>query len=214
MRIMVIADEESSWLWDHFEKEKLAGVDLIISCGDLHPHYLSFLTTFTSAPVLYVHGNHDDKYEQVPPEGCTCIEDQIFVYEGIRILGLGGSMRYRPGTNQYTEREMKKRVSKLWFPLLRRGGFDILVTHSPAYQLGDGRDLPHQGFRTFVDLKLWHIQFNVVNRETLLAAQKDPDKYRNLVVRVAGYCAYFTDLSEKLQTEIINRTEHTSMCTE
>ena len=104
------------------------------------------------APVLYVHGNHDDKYEQVPPEGCTCIEDQIFVYEGIRILGLGGSMRYRPGTNQYTEREMKKRVSKLWFPLLRRGGFDILVTHSPAYQLGDGRDLPHQGFRTFVDL--------------------------------------------------------------
>ena len=47
---------------------------------------------------------------------------------------------------------MKKRVSKLWFPLLRRGGFDILVTHSPAYQLGDGRDLPHQGFRTFVDL--------------------------------------------------------------
>ena len=45
MRIMVIADEESSWLWDHFEKEKLAGVDLIISCGDLHPHYLSFLTT-------------------------------------------------------------------------------------------------------------------------------------------------------------------------
>ena len=78
MRIMVIADEESSWLWDHFEKEKLAGVDLIISCGDLHPHYLSFLTTFTSASVLYVHGNHDDKYEQVPPEGCTCIEDQIF----------------------------------------------------------------------------------------------------------------------------------------
>lgn len=49
---------------------------------------------------------------------------------------------------------------------------------------------------------------------TLLAAQKDPDKYRNLVVRVAGYCAYFTDLSEKLQMEIINRTEHTSMCTE
>ena len=86
MRIMVIADEESSWLWDHFEKEKLAGVDLIISCGDLHPHYLSFLTTFTSAPVLYVHGNHDDKYEQVPPEGCTCIEDQIFVYEGIQAL--------------------------------------------------------------------------------------------------------------------------------
>ena len=86
---------------------------------------------------------------------------------------------------------------------------------SPAFLEGEsGIQNFIQIIRTFVDLKLWHIQFNVVNRETLLAAQKDPDKYRNLVVRVAGYCAYFTDLSEKLQTEIINRTEHTSMCTE
>ena len=86
---------------------------------------------------------------------------------------------------------------------------------SPAFLEGEsGIQNFIQIIRTFVDLKLWHIQFNVVNRETLLAAQKDPDKYRNLVVRVAGYCAYFTDLSEKLQMEIINRTEHTSMCTE
>lgn len=149
---MTIADEESAYLWDHFEKSKLAGIDLIISCGDLNPHYLSFLATFTSAPVLYVRGNHDGKYEKTPPEGCICIEDQIYVHEGIRILGLGGSMRYTGGPNQYTERDMRKRVSKLWFPLLRHRGFDILVTHAPAYQLGDGRDLPHQGFKTFVEL--------------------------------------------------------------
>ena len=152
MRILAIADEESAYLWDHFEKSKLEGIDLIISCGDLHPHYLSFLATFTSAPVLYVHGNHDGKYEQIPPEGCICIEDQIYVYNGIRILGLGGSMRYHPGTNQYTEREMRRRISKLWFQLLRHRGFDILVTHAPAYQINDGRDLPHQGFKAFIDL--------------------------------------------------------------
>ncbi|MEW6663244.1 MAG: (2S)-3-sulfopropanediol dehydratase [Bacillota bacterium] len=63
--------------------------------------------------------------------------------------------------------------------------------------------------RTFCDLKLWHLQFNVINRETLLAAQKDPEKYRNLLVRVAGYSAYFVDLSPELQNEIIARTEHT-----
>ncbi|MGE4271742.1 MAG: pyruvate formate lyase family protein [Desulfitobacterium sp.] len=62
--------------------------------------------------------------------------------------------------------------------------------------------------RSFVDLKLWHIQFAVVNRETLLKAQKDPEKYRNLIVRVAGYSAYFTELSPGLQNEIISRTEH------
>ncbi|MEW6624816.1 MAG: pyruvate formate lyase family protein [Bacillota bacterium] len=62
--------------------------------------------------------------------------------------------------------------------------------------------------RAFVDLKLWHIQFAVINRETLINAQKNPEKYRNLIVRVAGYSAYFTELSPGLQNEIINRTEH------
>ena len=149
MKILAIADEESKYLWDFFEKEKLEGIDLILSSGDLNPKYLSFLATFTSAPVLYVHGNHDDKYERIPPEGCICIEDQIYEHEGVRILGLGGSMRYRPGVNQYTEKEMVKRVKKLRFKLFRKKGFDILLTHSPAYQLNDGRDLPHQGFQVF-----------------------------------------------------------------
>jgi Icc-related predicted phosphoesterase len=152
MRILTIADEESSYLWDHFDKKKLKGIDLIISCGDLNPHYLSFLATFTSAPVLYVKGNHDGKYENTPPDGCVCIEDKIYVHQGIRILGLGGSMRYTDGSNQYTELDMRMRVAKLRLSLLRHRGFDILVTHAPAYQINDGRDLPHQGFRTFVNL--------------------------------------------------------------
>lgn len=160
MRILAIGDEESSYLWDHFEKSKLEDVDLIISCGDLNPSYLSFLVTLYSIPVLYVHGNHDGKYQNMPPEGCTCIEDEIFVYEGVRILGLGGSVRYTGGPHQYTERDMRKRVRKLWFQLWRRKGFDILVTHAPAYQLNDGRDLPHQGFQVFLKLiEKYHPRF-------------------------------------------------------
>jgi formate C-acetyltransferase len=62
--------------------------------------------------------------------------------------------------------------------------------------------------RTVCDMKMWHIQFNIINRETLLAAQKNPEKYRNLLVRVAGYSAYFVDLTPALQNEIIRRTEH------
>ena len=152
MKIMAIGDEESKLLWDFFDKSYLEGIDLIISCGDLDPRYLSFLVTLSSVPVLYVHGNHDVKYERIPPEGCTCIEDQIFVYKGIRILGLGGSMRYKPGAHQYTEKQMRQRVKKLRFQLFRKKGIDILVTHSPAYQLNDGRDLPHQGFQVFRQL--------------------------------------------------------------
>ncbi len=152
MRILAIADEESRFLWDFYERGMLDGIDLIISCGDLDAEYLSFLVTMASVPVLYVHGNHDAKYETKPPEGCVCIEDTIYVYKGIRILGLGGSMRYKPGANQYTERQMQWRVHKLRFKLWRHRGFDILVTHAPAYQLNDGMDLPHQGFRAFLYL--------------------------------------------------------------
>ena len=149
MKILAIADEESAYLWDYFEKSKLEGIDLIISCGDLDPKYLSFLATFTNAPVIYVHGNHDRKYKRTPPEGCICIEDQIYVYKGVRILGLGGSMKYNSDECQYTEREMRKRVRKLRWQLFRNKGFDILVTHAPAFELNDGEDLPHRGFKVF-----------------------------------------------------------------
>lgn len=149
MKILAIADEESKSLWEFFDKSKLDGIDLIISCGDLDPRYLSFLVTLSAAPVLYVHGNHDKIYEKTPPDGCICIDDQVYVYKGVRILGLGGSMRYSEGPYQYTERQMKQRAARLWFSLLRKRGFDILVSHAPAYQINDGRDLPHQGFQVF-----------------------------------------------------------------
>ena len=67
MKILVLADVESKYLWDYFEKSKLEGIDLIISCGDLKASYLSFLATLSSVPVLYVHGNHDEKYKKIPP---------------------------------------------------------------------------------------------------------------------------------------------------
>lgn len=58
------------------------------------------------------------------------------------------------------------------------------------------------------DLKLWHVQFNVLNSDTLKEAQKHPENYRNLLVRIAGYSAYFTELTKDLQDDIISRTEH------
>ncbi len=65
--------------------------------------------------------------------------------------------------------------------------------------------------KVWCDLKLWHIQFNVINRETLLAAKADPERYRGLIVRIAGYSAYFTDLSPDLQDDLIARTGHAEL---
>lgn len=64
--------------------------------------------------------------------------------------------------------------------------------------------------RAYFKLDGHHIQFNVVDRKTLLKAQEEPEKHKDLIVRVAGYSDYFCDLSKALQDEIINRTEHTS----
>jgi len=64
--------------------------------------------------------------------------------------------------------------------------------------------------RTFFnDLHGFHVQYNVVSRDTLLAARKEPEKYRDLIVRVAGYSAFFNVLSPETQNDIIERTEHT-----
>ncbi len=149
MKILALSDVESKALWDYFKPEYLEGIDVIVSCGDLDPRYLSFLATFFHGPVLYVHGNHDDRYEKIPPEGCICIEDKIYEYQGVRFLGLGGSMRYKPGAWQFTQRQMDCRVRKLRLKLALHRGFDVLVTHAPAWQLGDYDNLVHTGFKAF-----------------------------------------------------------------
>lgn len=149
MRILAVADEESKGLWDYFRPEKLLGIDLIVCCGDLDANYVTFLATMAKVPVIYVHGNHDEGYERRPPEGAVCIDDQVFSYQGIRFVGLGGSLRYRPGSCQYTEKEMQRRIRHLRGRIDRVGGFDVLVSHAPVRGLGDFDDPPHRGFVAF-----------------------------------------------------------------
>ena len=126
MKILFLADEECPYLWDYYQPGRLDGYDLIVSCGDLNPPYLSFLVPMSNKPVLYVHGNHDVRYARTPPEGCDSIEDMLFTYKGIRILGLGGSALYSGGPHQYTEKQMTKRIRKLWWKIRRAGGVDML----------------------------------------------------------------------------------------
>ncbi len=88
----------------------------------------------------------------------------------------------------------------------------VNIKFTPKSVQGDqGTEKLVDFIRTFCDLKLWHVQFNVLNRETLIAAQHDPQKYRNLIVRIAGYSAYFVDLSPDLQNDLIARTDHEAM---
>ena len=153
MKILVLADCESKSLYEYFKPEKLEGVELILACGDLKPSYLDFFASMCRAPVMFVMGNHDKPYDAEAYGGCVCIEDQIQVFRGIRILGLGGSMRYHPeAVNQYTEKEMRRRIRRLRWELKWNKGFDILVSHAPAAGVNDLEDLPHRGFACFGEL--------------------------------------------------------------
>lgn len=152
MRLLLISDLECSALWDFYQPGRLDGIDLILSAGDLDPDYLSFLVTMGRAPLLYVHGNHDSSYANRPPDGCDCIEDKLVTVNGLRILGLGGSPRYNGGPHQYTERQMARRIRRLWWRLRWAGGVDIVLTHSPALGLGDASDPTHRGYRCLLNL--------------------------------------------------------------
>lgn len=153
MKILAVADEEAKYFYDYYAPGKLDEFDLILACGDLHRAYLEFLVTMAHCPVLYIRGNHDDSYEEAPPEGCVCIEDKIYVHNGVRILGLGGSFRYtRDGINMYTERQMRRRIRRLWWRIWWHKGFDILLTHAPARHINDLDDRPHRGFECFTPL--------------------------------------------------------------
>ena len=73
MKILLVSDQESKFIWDHFDASRFMDIDLIISCGDLKSEYLSFLVTMVNKPLLFVHGNHDTEYTRKPPEGCESI---------------------------------------------------------------------------------------------------------------------------------------------
>ena len=152
MKILVLSDEEYPAFYENYVPGRLAGYDLIISCGDLNAKYLSFIVTMAHVPVLYVHGNHDVGYERAQPEGCDCIDGQMIVYKGVRILGLGGCKKYRPAPHQYTEKEMQKRLGRLRWKLWRHKGVDIVVTHAPPAGIGDAEDAAHRGFEAFLKL--------------------------------------------------------------
>lgn len=176
-RVLAVADEVSEGLYG----SRLTDLapDVIVSCGDLPFDFLEYLVTVAGVPLLYVLGNHDPdpggkvdpstllspayltrSHKDPPgPPGCTSIEGRWLDVAGIRIAGLGGSTRYSPGPNQYTERQMNRRVRRLvrrfrW-EMLRGGlssggpGIDLFVTHSPPRDAGDRDDPAHRGFSSF-----------------------------------------------------------------
>lgn len=149
MRVLVIADVEEPWLTTAYDYDRMKGVELILSCGDLPAGYLEHVVTLANVPLLYVPGNHDRAYERHAPEGCQSVDGCIREACGLRVMGLGGSMRYNDRVYGFTENEMRRRAIRLALQAKFTGGVDIVVTHVPPYGHGDLDDMPHRGFDAF-----------------------------------------------------------------
>lgn len=149
MKIVAIADVERSSLTTGFEPERMRGVNMILSCGDLPARYLEHVVTMANIPLLYVPGNHDTAYWQHAPEGCDNIDGKIVEVDGVRIMGLGGSLKYNDRVYGFSEHEMRRRAIRLAFQAKLTGGVDIVLTHTPPLGYGDLEDFPHQGFDAF-----------------------------------------------------------------
>jgi uncharacterized protein len=161
VRVLVIADEEAPNL--HHQALRDLAPDLVLSAGDLPWHYLEFVASSVDAPVVFVPGNHDPEIERARqrrngaytsdglpcdgprPHGASNADLAVVEAVGLRIAGLGGCVRYKPGAHQYTQRQYDVRAGRL----LRRAGrglpVDVLLTHAPPLGLGDGEDGPHVG---------------------------------------------------------------------
>ena len=158
VRVLAVADEVVEALWGTALEELRP--DLIVGCGDLPFEYLENLVSRANVPLLYVPGNHDPDLRtsdgwtalsplSLPPgpAGCINVDGRVHDAAGLRIAGLGGSVRYRPGPNQYTQRQMAWRALRLEARVRLAGKpIDVLITHSPPAGHGDSDDPPHQGF--------------------------------------------------------------------
>ncbi|OZM75172.1 metallophosphoesterase [Amycolatopsis antarctica] len=165
-RALVVADEVDERLWT--DAVRCHEVDLVLAAGDLPFDYLAFIAGTLDRPLVFVPGNHDADLTGFTrhgglfmrggfparwpgPDGGINADGRVVDVAGLRIAGLGGSIRYNEGPNQWTQAQQARRARRLARSVLRRHrrdgrGVDVLLTHSPPRGVGDRDDPPHQGF--------------------------------------------------------------------
>jgi len=148
VKILALSDIEVPELGENFAPDLFNGIDLILSCGDLPPEYLTLVRERVNAPLYYVLGNHDIRYRQTPPVGCMNLSFTTARVGNLNLLGLSGSRWYNGGKHQYHEAQMRYQLLKLYFTLWRQPA-DIIFAHAPPRHVHDAEDRCHRGFRSF-----------------------------------------------------------------
>jgi len=221
MRVLCVADHIDPVVYSHAIKERFKDIGLVIGCGDLPLDYYDFIASNLNKPLLFVFGNHnltrigeyDRRYRPAPEEmprifrerrsaGGIHIGGRVVVAKGLIVAGLGGSMCYNRGQNQFSDVGMffymlRLVPSLLWHRLAHGRFLDLLVTHAPPAGIHDQKDMCHRGFKPFV----WFM--NVFKPKYLVHGhvhlygnnEKRRDEYRHTVV-VNAFDHYVIDIEE------------------
>lgn len=174
MKILCIADHIDPLVYSSSVKERYRDIDMVLSAGDLPMEYLGFISSMLNKPVYFVFGNHnlkhlpsfkktrhhqlfdsDIEYQVKNYFGSIHLSNRVLREGTILMAGLGGSMRYNDGGNQFTENQMYLRilglVPRLLWNRIAYGRFlDILLTHAPPRGIHDKSDRCHIGFKAFL----------------------------------------------------------------
>jgi len=172
MKILCVSDQIDPLIYTNSLKMRYADVDLVLCAGDLPMDYIDFIVSTLNKPTVFVFGNHHTKeyryyrtgrnseYDtgdenEIRSAGAAYIDEKVIKEEGVIISGLGGSMCYNKGENQFTNFQMKMRILKilpgLLFNRIFRGRYlDILLTHAPPLGIHDRKDKCHWGFECFL----------------------------------------------------------------
>jgi uncharacterized protein len=175
MKILCISDTRDALVYSAQVKSRFKDIDLVLSAGDLDLDYYGFIVSSLNKPLLFVFGNHNlasinhyrKEYDDIfAPElrpqlgdglasGSTYVGGKAVRVGGLIVAGLGGSMKYNNGQNQFSELGMflfsLRLIPKLVFHRVIHGRYlDVLLTHAAPRGIHDLPDLPHRGFRVFL----------------------------------------------------------------
>ncbi len=146
MKVLVISDEESKYLLEYYRENDLEDIDFILSVGDLPYSYLKIIQTNLKKTLFYVKGNHDTYKTGLFDK--TFIEWKRIEFSGIDIIGIGCQKR---NGQILSEEEMCKKLKRLYQRNKNKKSVDIIISHYPAFGIGDGQDTFHQGYQAIRD---------------------------------------------------------------
>ncbi|MFO7848910.1 MAG: metallophosphoesterase [Spirochaetia bacterium] len=215
-KILCVSDHIDPLVYSDSIKERFSDIDMVLGAGDLDLSYYGYIVSMLNTPLAFVFGNHnlkqishyrreyradlfqaerDGEFLQ-KSYGSTYVGGKAINFQGLLIAGLGGSIIYNRGRNQFTETQMFFRILKLvpkllFFRVFYKRWVDILLTHAPPKDIHDREDRCHRGFKTFLwFMKLFKPKYLVHGHVHLY----DLNEVRT---------------SEYMQTKVVNAYEHT-----